>query len=132
MVLVMTVDALGLEAAPKLLENILGYLPSVMAAIFVLVIGMFLGVVISGVVSTAAGNAHIPQPQLLGSISKYSIIIFAVMIAVKQLGIETTLIDNIVVILIGAVSLALAIAFGVGGRDLAAKYLEDLFKKKSS
>ena len=54
------------------------------------------------------------------------------MIAVKQLGIETTLIDNIVVILIGAVSLALAIAFGVGGRDLAAKYLEDLFNKKSS
>lgn len=132
MVLALAIDAVGLTAVSALLESVLGYLPCVIAAVFVLVIGMFLGVFVSGVVSTAAGSAHILQPQLLGNISKYIIIVFAVVIALKQLRIETTLIDYIVIILLGASSLALAIAFGFGCKDIAGKYMEDLLKKKSS
>lgn len=131
-VLALSLDALGLETVSSLLDQLLGYLPFVIAAVFVLVVGMFLSAFVSGIVSTAAGGAHIPQPQLLGNISKYIIIIFAVVIALKQLQLETDLLDQIVLIAIGAVGFALAISFGLGCKDIAGRYMDDALRKKSS
>ena len=131
MVLVMLVNALGLTVASQLLEGLLAYIPKVIAAIFVLVLGMFLGNIVSGVVRTAASNANFPKPEMLGNISQWSIVIFAAIISLRQLGIAPLLVTTTFNIFFGGVCLALALAFGIGGKDFAAKYLEELKRRHS-
>lgn len=131
MVLVMMVNALGLTVASQLLEGLLAYIPKVIAAIFVLVLGMFLGNIVSGIIRTTASNANLPKPQMLGNISQWAIVIFAATISLIQLGIAPLLVASTFNILFGGICLALGLAFGLGGKDIAAKYLEDLRKRHS-
>jgi hypothetical protein len=132
MVLVMVVNALGLTVASQLLEGLLAYIPNVIAAIFVLVLGMFLGNIVSGIVRTAASNANLPKPQMLGNISQWAILIFAATISLRQLGIAPLLVTTTFNILFAGICLALALAFGLGGKDAAARYLEELRKRQSN
>jgi small-conductance mechanosensitive channel len=131
MVLVMTVDALGLHKASEVLESLFAYVPNVIAALLVLVVAMFLASFVSGIVRTAAGNANLPKPEILAGICRWAIIIFAVTIALEQLGIAPLLVTATFNIILGGIVLALALAFGLGGKDAAAKYLEELRQKRS-
>jgi len=132
MVLVMTVDALGLPKASDILASLFAYVPKVIAALLVLVVAMFLASFVSGIVRTAAGNANLPKPQILAGISRWAIIIFAITIALEQLGIAPLLVTATFNIILGGIVLALALAFGLGGKDAAAKYLEELKQKRSA
>ena len=131
MVLVMTVDALGLPKSSDILESLFAYVPKVISALLVLVVAMFLASFVSGIVRTAAGNANLPKPEIFAGISRWAIIIFAVTISLEQLGIAPLLVTATFNIILGGVCLALALAFGLGGKDAAAKYLEELRKKRS-
>jgi len=131
MVLVMTANALGLPKASDILSNLFAYVPKVIAALLVLVVAMFLASFVSGIVRIAAGNAKLPKPELLAGISRWAIIIFAVTIALTQLGIAPLLVTATFNIILGGIVLALALAFGLGGKDAAARYLEELKQKRS-
>ncbi len=131
MVLVMAVDALGLPKASDVLASLFAYVPNVIAALLVLIVAMFLASFVSGIVRAAAGNANLPKPEILAGISRWAIIIFAVTISLEQLGIAPLLVTATFNIILGGVVLALAIAFGLGGKDAAARYLEELRKKRS-
>ena len=130
MVLVMTVDALGLPKASDVLASLFDYVPNVIAALLVLIVAMFLANFVSGIVRTAAGNAKIPRPDILAGISRWAIIIFAVTIALEQLGIAPLLVSATFNIILGGIVLALALAFGLGGKDAAAKYIDELKKRR--
>jgi hypothetical protein len=130
MVLVMVVNALGLPQASKVLESLFAYIPNVIAAVFVLVVGMFLANFVSGIVRTAAGNAYLPKPEVFAAVSRWAIIIFAGTISLRELGIGTLLVTTTFNIILGGVCLALALAFGLGGRDAAARYLEQWRKTR--
>jgi len=131
MVLVMAVDALGLPKASDVLASLFAYVPNVIAALLVLVVAMFLASFVSGIVRTAAGNANLPKPEILAGISRWAIIIFAVTISLEQLGIAPLLVTATFNIILGSICLALALAFGLGGKDAAAKYLEELKERHS-
>ena len=131
MVLVMVVNALGLPKASDILASLFAYVPKVIAALLVLVVAMFLASFVSGIVRTAAGNANLPRPEIFAGISRWAIIIFAVTISLGELGIGTLLVTTTFNIILGGVCLALALAFGLGGKDAAAKYLEELKQKRS-
>jgi hypothetical protein len=131
MVLVMAVDALGLPKASDVLASLFAYVPKVIAALLVLVVAMFLASFVSGIVRTAAGNASLPKPEMFAGVSRWAIIIFAVTISLEQLGIASLLVTTTFNIILGGVCLALAIAFGLGGKDIVAKYLEELKKRHS-
>ena len=131
MVLVMAVDALGLPKASDVLASLFAYVPKVIAALLVLIVAMFLASFVSGIVRTAAGNANLPKPEMFAGVSRWAIIIFAATIALEQLGIASLLVTATFNIILGGVCLALAIAFGLGGKDTAAKYLEELKKRRS-
>jgi hypothetical protein len=131
MVLVMVVNALGFPKASDILESLFAYIPRVIAALFVLVVAMFLATFVSGIVLTAAANAKLPNPKLLAGICRWAIIIFAVTISLAQLGIAPMLITTTFNILLGGAVLALALAFGLGGKDAAARVLEELREKRS-
>jgi hypothetical protein len=125
MVLVMVVNALGLPKASDILASLFAYIPKVIGALFVLVVAMFLANFVSGIVRTAAGNANLPKPDIFAGISQWAIIIFAVTISLGELGIGTLLVTTTFNIILGGIVLALAIAFGLGGKDAAAKWLND-------
>ena len=131
MVLVMTVDALGLPKASDVLASLFAYVPNVIAALLVLVVAMFLASFVSGIVHTAAGNANLPRPEIFAGVSRWAIIVFAVTISLGELGIATLLVTTTFNIILGGVCLALALAFGLGGKDAAARYLEELRQKRS-
>ncbi len=131
MVLVMTVDALGLPKSSDILSGLFAYVPKVIAALLVLIVAMFLANFVSGIVRTAAANANLPKPELLAGISRWAIIIFAVTISLEQLGIAPLLVTATFNIILGGIVLALALAFGLGGKDAAAKYLDELKQKRS-
>ena len=131
MVLVMTVDALGLPKAADVLTSLFAYVPKVIAALLVLVVAMFLASFVSEIVRTACGNAKLPRPELIAGISRWAIIIFAVTIAMEELGIAPLLVGTAFNIILGGIVLALALAFGLGGKDAAARYLEELRQKRS-
>jgi hypothetical protein len=130
MVLVMAVDALGLPKASDILASLFAYIPKVIAALLVLVVAMFLASFVSGIVRIAAGNAKLPKPELFAGISRWAIIVFAVTISLAQLGIAPLLVTATFNIILGGVCLALALAFGLGGKDAAARYLEEMKKNR--
>jgi MFS family permease len=131
MVLVMVVNALGLPKASDILASLFAYVPKVIAALFVLVVAMFLASFVSGIVRTACGNANLPRPEIIAGISRWAIIIFAVTIAMEELGIAPLLVGTAFNIILGGIVLALALAFGLGGKDAAARYLDELKKRRS-
>jgi hypothetical protein len=132
MVLVMTVDALGLPKASDVLASVFAYIPKVIAALLVLVVALFMASFVSGIVRTACGNANLPKPGLIAGISRWAIIIFAATIAMEQLGIAPLLVGTAFNIILAGVVLALALAFGLGGKDAAARYLDELRTHKRS
>ena len=131
MVLVMAVDALGLPKSSEVLASLFAYVPRVIAALLVLVVAMFLASFVSGIVHTAASNAKMPRPELFAGATRWAIVIFAANIALVELGIAPLLVTTTFNIVLGGVCLALAIAFGLGGKDAAARYLEEFREKRS-
>jgi len=130
MVLVMAANALGLPKASDILSNLFAYVPKVIAALLVLVVAMFLASFVSGIVRIAAGNANLPKPDLLAGISRWAIIVFAVTVSLAQLGIAPLLVTATFNIILAGIVLALALAFGLGGRDAAAKYIDELRERR--
>ena len=99
------------------------YLPKIVIAILIMLVAFILGDVLKKVVTTGAANAHLASAKFLGSLTKTAIIIFAILSALVQLGIAVTLINTVFIGIVVAVSLATGLAFGLGGRDLAARIL---------
>jgi hypothetical protein len=124
LVIIASLDALGLPIVSDLLNSIFLYIPNVVAAIIVMVLGLLLGNLLSAVVRTAASNAGFTTADGLGKIAFYGIIFFSATIALNQLGIGEEIVASAFRIAFGATALALALAFGLGGKDVAADYLK--------
>ncbi|MFO7783107.1 MAG: mechanosensitive ion channel family protein [Thermodesulfobacteriota bacterium] len=123
LVLIAALDALGLPIVSDLLNRIFLYIPNVVAAIIVLILGLMLGNLLSAVVRTAAHNAEFSCADALGKVALYGIVFFSGSIALNQLGVGQEIVAAAFVIAFGAAALALSLAFGLGGRDVAAEYL---------
>ena len=115
--------------AGVLTTQILSYLPQVVAAIFVLVLGILAAIFISGIISLAGGNMKIAQSETLANIAKYAVIIVAALAALKELGLGIILTDKSKDIIFGGLVLALALSFGLGAKEKAGKFLDGVFKK---
>lgn len=123
---VVAINAMGLTIAADLLNKVILYVPSIIAAIFILVLGMFVATLLSNIIRTAANNAGLIQAKLLGKVVEIAVIIFAAIMAMEQLGISTDIIKLAITIVLASLGLGLALAFGLGCKDIAAKSLSDL------
>jgi len=132
LVIIASLDALGLPIVSDMLNDIFLYIPNVVAAIIVLILGILFGNLLSAVVRTAASNAGITTAEGLGKAALYAIIFFAGSIALLQLGIGSEIVAAAFIIIFGAAALALALAFGLGGKDVAAEYLKKCMEEKKS
>jgi hypothetical protein len=126
---VVAVNAIGLTVAADLLNRIVLYVPNIIAAIFILVLGMFVATMLRNIVRTAANNAGLSHVNLLAKIVEVVVIVFAVMVTLEQLGIGARIIELIITIVLGSLGLAFALSFGLGCQDIAKKALSDTIDK---
>ncbi|HWX23586.1 MAG TPA: hypothetical protein VN083_01025 [Vicinamibacteria bacterium] len=124
--LLLGIGALNLDIAMGLVSEAFAYLPQVLIAVAVLVLGAPLSAFVRRSVLIAAVNAGLPSARLLaGSVHTALMILFSA-IALEHLGVGRQIILASFVLVFGGVVLALALAFGLAGRDLAGKLLEEL------
>lgn len=123
MFLIMTAHLVGVSAVSVLLGTLVGYVPQILSAGFVLVLGLILAKIIASVVYTVVTMLDMPGGDLLEKISRWAMIIFTLKLSLEQLGFGYLLSGTIFHIWFAGLILALAIAFGLGGRDMASGYL---------
>jgi small-conductance mechanosensitive channel len=119
----MAADALGIPQVSEVLGQLIAYIPSIIAAILILILAALLSNFLAGIVRGATGS------DVLASVARYAIIVYAVFAALTQLGIAVQLTANTFLILLGAVALAAAIAFGIGGMEVAREILEKAYHR---
>lgn len=121
--MVVAFDALGLPAVSDVLRDLLLWLPNVVVALVVLVIGGLAARALSNLVRGAASEAGIEQSNVLAKIASALVWAFAIVVAVNQIGIATTLVNTLFMAFVGAIALGLGLAFGLGGRETAGRIL---------
>ncbi len=123
--LTMAADALGIPQISAVLGQLVAFIPSIIAAIIILVLAALLANFVSGIIRGATGS------DLLASVARYAIIVYAIFAAVTELGIAVELTAPTFLILLGAVALAAAIAFGIGGREVAGEIIQKAYNRSN-
>lgn len=129
-VIVATLDTLGLPGVRETMNTIFLYFPRVVAALVVLILGLYLANFIETLTRTSCANAGLHQAAAIGRVTYYATVIFVVAAILQILEIAGEIVLWAFVSVFGAICLALAIAFGLGGREVAARYLEKWFEQK--
>jgi hypothetical protein len=126
-VLLVAFDTLGLPAVSDVMRQLLLWLPNLVVAIFVLFIGGIAARALGNIVRGATAEGGFSNPETLANIARTAVWSFAVVVAINQLGIATNLINTLFTGFVGALAIALGLAFGLGGRDLASRTLENWY-----
>jgi Mechanosensitive ion channel, conserved TM helix len=128
--IVLGVDALGISALREQISRFFMFLPQIFVSMVVLFIGLLVANFFSRATLLAAANANYPSARLLSSLVRLLIIIFFVTMAMEQIGLGRRVVLIAFSIAFGAMMMGSAIAFGLGGRDVARQILEKQFLQK--
>jgi small-conductance mechanosensitive channel len=120
----MAADALGIRQVSQVLSELIAYIPSVIAAILILVLAALLANFLAGVVRGATGS------DLLANTARYAIIVYAAFAAITELGIAVQLTAPTFLIVLGALALGAAIAFGFGAQGVARDIVEKAYERR--
>ena len=131
-VIVTVANSLGLHMVAELFNKIVLYIPNVIVAILVLVFGVLVARIINRLVFAYMNNIGVQGALTISTLSEYAVIIFVVFIALEQLEIGTTLLTAAFQIGFGAIGLALALAFGLGGREWAAGVIKRVAERDAN
>lgn len=126
--LVAAMNALELTVAAELLNRIVLYIPSVLEGIIILIMGAFFASMVGSLVQTVTANAGIKHGPMLGQVTRVVIVVFAIEVALEKF-IGITTLHTQLNIVIAAVAFGAALAFGLGCKDLAGRYMEELVEK---
>src|SRR5215208_1731251 len=122
--IVMATDALGIRQVSVVLSQLIAYIPSVIAAVLILILAALLANFLAGIIRGATGS------DILATAARVAIIVYAVFAALTQLGIAVQLTANTLLIVLGGVALAAAIAFGLGSREVAKDIVEKAYHRR--
>lgn len=128
-VIIATMNSLNLTVASTLFNQIMLYLPNIIVAIVILVIGIYLARMFSQIIKTSLTGMQEKTSGLISQITYYAILVLTVFVTLGQLNIAEEIVTSAFIILFGAICLSLALAFGLGGRDSARDFLDELKKK---
>jgi hypothetical protein len=127
LVIVLSADALGIATVNTLFREIFLYIPSVIAAVIVLVIGIVIGQFMKDLVLASAGG--LPGGITLARAAKASVILLAVFMALDQLEIAEDIVLVTFIAVVGAASIAAGIAFGLGGKEIASEISRQWYER---
>src|SRR5690349_13930183 len=126
-VILLAANALGLDSLANVVSTLVSYIPSVIAAIVIILVGIVLGGFVGGLIAASAGAVH--GGRALARLGRGGVIVLAIFMALQQLGIATDIVTTAFAILFGAIAFALALAFGLGNRDLAAEITREWYQR---
>jgi|SRR3989344_532397 len=124
-------DVLGLSQVTVFLRDILNYLPQVIVAVLILIAAGLVADGMKRVVLSSAMSAEIKSASFLATVTKWVIWVFAILVALSQLGIAAGFVQTIFTGLVVALSLGLGLAFGLGGQEAASKVIDRVGKEMS-
>jgi hypothetical protein len=128
-VILATLNSLNLTAASALFNEIMMYIPNIIVSIAILIIGIYFANMVSQIVKTSLKGMQDKTSDLISKITFIAIIILTVFVTLGQLNIAEEIVTSAFQIIFGAICLALALAFGIGGKDKASEILDDVIKK---
>ena len=121
-------EILGLPQLSSLINGLVDYIPNVIVAVVVLMVGAILADILGELVSGTSQAIGASTANFLGVIAKYSVIVFSIMIALSELGIAATIINTLITGFVAMLALAGGLAFGLGGKDTASELLDSVKK----
>jgi hypothetical protein len=124
-VILLAATALGLDSLANVVSTLVSYIPSVIAAIVIILVGTVLGGFVGGLIAASAGAVH--GGRALARLGRGGVILLSIFMALQELGIATEIVTTAFAILFGAIALALALAFGLGGRELAGEVTREWY-----
>jgi hypothetical protein len=122
-------DVLQVNALTRIVFGVLQVASQVLSGVIIFAIGLYLANLAFNLISSTGGR----QSRILGHAARISIVALISAMALKQMGIASNIVDLAFGLLTGAIAVAIAVAFGVGGRDIAAQQLREWlesFKRK--
>ena len=128
-VIVTVANSLGLHMVADLFNKVVLYIPNIIVAILVLVFGILVARFINRMVFAYLNNIGVQGALTISTLAEYAVIIFVIFVALEQLAIGTTLLTAAFQIGFGAIGLAFALAFGLGGREWAASVIKKMTEK---
>jgi hypothetical protein len=117
-------NTLGLAHVTDILHQMVLFAPKLLVAMLAVVFGSYFARFVGSAVTTYCLEAHIPDADLLGKLAQYLIMAFVIMIALSQVEVGGDIVQRTFLVILGGIVLALALAFGLGGKDWAAALLE--------
>jgi len=125
--LIASVDVLGLDQVNVFLEQVISYVPNIIVAALILIIGAFFADFLSRLITASAKASGVKSSRMIGSIVRWAVWVFALLAALSQLGIASFLFQTLWTGVVASLALALGLSFGLGGRDAAAKVIDRAF-----
>jgi Conserved TM helix len=122
--LIIAFNGLGVTYISELLQRVVLFAPKVLVAMLVVVLGSYFARFVGGAVTGYCLEAKIPDADLLGKIAQYLIMAFVIMIALSQVEVGGDIVQRTFLVILAGIVLALALAFGLGGKEWAAALLE--------
>lgn len=129
--LLASVEILGMVQFAEFLKRIVLWLPNLIVAVAIFVVATIIAEILEKIIKASVKRMEISYVGFLGTLVKWAIYIFAGLAILLQLGVTPTIINALIFGLIATTSLALGLAFGLGGKDAAAKLIEDIKRKIS-
>lgn len=130
--LLVVVKSLGISEAELVFEQVFAFIPQVIVAVVILILGLSFAGFIGEVVQTAAVNAQVRQARMLSNVSRYAIVILVAMMALGQLNLGIEIVQQAFLLLFGSLCLGLALAIGLGCKDLVGKLVADCWEREQA
>ncbi len=129
--LLSAVETLGLSAVTSTIDRLIGFLPNVIAAGLIFVLGLLLARLVRNLVSSGAAAADVGQAPRLGALAHGAVALVAGVVALEQLGVETGIIVTVVTVVVGALGVTVGVAFALGARPVITHVLAGHFLRQS-
>lgn len=126
-VIIVAANALGMESLAGVFAELVSYIPSLMSAIVILIVGIVLGRFTGGLIMASAGAVQ--GGPTLARLGRWMVVVLAIFMALQELGIATDIVTTAFAILFGALALAMSLAFGLGNRDLAGEITREWYSR---
>ena len=122
-------SAVHLQALTDIINRIVLFIPNLIVALLVLMIGALIARFVGDLVRGSASEMGFGNPNLVASISRVAIMAFAVIVAVNQIGVAATIVNTLFMAIVFAIALAAGLAFGLGGRDTASQMWQQWYQR---
>jgi Conserved TM helix len=122
--LIIAFNGMGLTYLPDLLGRVVLFAPKLFIAMLIMVFGSYCARFVGDAVQNYCLDAHIADAEVLGRLVRYVIMLFVVMIALSQVEVGGDIVQRTFLIILAGLMLAIALAFGLGGKDWAASMLQ--------